>query len=55
MAYIIPGSRLAANIPFIKENLSPLSFTDVLRSTYTEAILGVYELNKVDLLSRSQS
>lgn len=45
-----PVSRLAANIPFIKENLSPLSFTDVPRSTYTEAILGVYELNKVDLL-----
>jgi Fic family protein len=43
-------SRLAANIPFIKGNLSPLSFTDVPRSTYTEAILGVYELNKVDLL-----
>jgi Fic family protein len=43
-------SRLAANIPFIKENLSPLSFTDVPRSTYTEAILGIYELNKVDLL-----
>jgi Fic family protein len=43
-------SRLAANIPFIKANLSPLSFTDVPRSTYTEAILGVYELNKVDLL-----
>jgi Protein of unknown function (DUF1488)/Fic/DOC family len=43
-------SRLAANIPFIKGNLSPLSFTDVPRSTYTEAVLGVYELNKVDLL-----
>jgi hypothetical protein len=43
-------SRLAANIPFIKGNLSPLSFTDVPRSTYTEAILGVYELNRVDLL-----
>jgi hypothetical protein len=43
-------SRVAANIPFIKGNLSPLSFTDVPRSTYTEAILGVYELNKVDLL-----
>jgi len=35
-------SRLAANIPFIKLNLSPQSFTDVPRSTYTEAILGVY-------------
>ena len=43
-------SRLAANIPFIKGNLSPLSFTDVPRSIYTEAVLGVYELNKVDLL-----
>jgi hypothetical protein len=43
-------SRLAANIPFIKANLSPLSFTDVPRATYTNAILGVYELNKVNLL-----
>ncbi len=43
-------SRLAANIPFIKHNLSPLSFTDVSRSLYTQAILSVYELNKVDLL-----
>jgi hypothetical protein len=43
-------SRLAANIPFIKENLSPLSFAGVPRSSYTDAILGVYELNKVDLL-----
>jgi len=43
-------SRLAANIPLIKSNLSPLSFTDVPRSTYTEALLGVYELNRVDLL-----
>jgi hypothetical protein len=43
-------SRLAANIPFIKRNLSPLSFTDVPRALYLDAILGVYELNKVDLL-----
>jgi hypothetical protein len=43
-------SRLAANIPIIKDNLSPLSFTDVPRQTYAEAILGVYELNEVDLL-----
>jgi len=33
-------SRLAANIPFIKGNLSPLSFVDVPRQTYTEAVLG---------------
>lgn len=43
-------SRLAANIPLIKANLAPLSFADVPRQTYTEAVLGVYELNKVDLL-----
>lgn len=43
-------SRLAANIPFIKGNLSPLSFTDVPRDLYTEAVLGVYERNQVDLL-----
>ena len=43
-------SRLAANIPLIKRNLAPLSFTDVPRQTYTEAVLGVYELNKIDLL-----
>jgi hypothetical protein len=43
-------SRLAANIPFIKHNLSPLSFTDVSRTLYTQAVLGVYELNQVDLL-----
>jgi hypothetical protein len=43
-------SRLAANIPLIKRNLTPLSFTDVPRQTYMEAVLGVYELNKVALL-----
>lgn len=43
-------SRLSANIPFIKRNLSPLSFIDVPRAVYMDAILGVYELNKVDLL-----
>jgi hypothetical protein len=43
-------SRLSANIPFIKGNFSPLSFTDISRPIYTDAILGVYELNKIDLL-----
>lgn len=43
-------SRLSANIPLIKSNFSPLSFTDVPRDTYTEAVLGVYELNRIDLL-----
>jgi len=43
-------SRLAANIPFIQHNLSPLSFTEVPRDLYTEAVLAVYERNQVDLL-----
>jgi Fic family protein len=43
-------SRLAANIPLIRRNLCPLSFVDVPRETYTEAMLGVYELNAVELL-----
>jgi Fic/DOC family/Helix-turn-helix domain len=43
-------SRLAANIPLIRGNLCPLSFIDVPKETYTQAMLGVYELNKVDLL-----
>ena len=43
-------SRLAANIALIQENLAPLSFEDVPRDLYTEAILGVYELNRIELL-----
>lgn len=43
-------SRLAANIPFIKANLSPLSFLDVPRDTYIDGLIGVYELNEADLL-----
>jgi Fic family protein len=43
-------SRLAANIPLIKGNLAPFSFTDVPQRAYTEAILGVYELNDTALL-----
>ena len=43
-------SRLAANIPLIKANLVPLAFTDVPTDLYTQAILGVYELNKIELL-----
>ncbi len=34
-------SRLAANIPFIKNNLTPLSFEGVPRKVYTDAVLGV--------------
>jgi len=43
-------SRLAANIPLIRANFSPLSFMDVPQKTYIDGLLAVYELNKVDLL-----
>jgi Fic family protein len=43
-------SRLAANIPLVQRNLGPLSFVDVPQYDYTNAILGVYELNRVDYL-----
>lgn len=43
-------SRLAANIPMIKANLAPLSFTDVPGDIYTRATLGVYERNDIALL-----
>lgn len=43
-------SRLAANIPLIRHNLSPLSFVDVPERDYVDAILGIYEVNRVELL-----
>jgi hypothetical protein len=43
-------SRLAANIPMIKRNLSPISFVGVTKELYTSAVLAVYELNRVELL-----
>ena len=46
-------SRLAANIPLIRENLCPLSFTDVPKNFYIEGLLGVYELNDVSLLKET--
>lgn len=43
-------SRLAANIPLLKHNLCPLTFIDVSEQAYSRAILGVYELTRVELL-----
>lgn len=43
-------SRLAANIPLIKQNLIPLAFLDLPADLYLQAVLGVYELNRIDLL-----
>lgn len=43
-------SRLASNIPLIKNNLCPLSFIDVPEEMYINGLLGVYELNRIELL-----
>lgn len=43
-------SRLAANLPLIKANLCPLTFLDVPESAYNRAMLGVYEMTRVELL-----
>jgi Fic family protein len=42
-------SRLAANIPFIKQNLVPLSFVDVPDRDYVDGLLAIYELKRVEL------
>jgi Fic family protein len=44
-------SRLAANLPLIRDNLCPLSFVDVPEQIYINGLLGVYELNQVELLA----
>lgn len=43
-------SRLGCNIPFIKKNLCPLSFSDVTRDDYTSALLLFYETNDYEPL-----
>lgn len=43
-------SRLAANMPLLKANLCPLTFLDVPAQAYSRATLGVYEMNRVELL-----
>lgn len=43
-------SRLAANIPLIKKNLSPLSFIDVPEDLYFQGMMSIYEQNDISLL-----
>jgi Fic family protein len=43
-------SRLASNIPLNRHNLSPLSFVDVPNDIYVMGMLGIYELNRVELM-----
>jgi hypothetical protein len=43
-------SRLMANLPLFRANLCPLTFVDVPESAYASAVLGVYEMTRVELL-----
>ncbi len=43
-------SRLAANLPLLRANLCPLTFLGVSEAAYSCAILGVYELTRIQLL-----
>lgn len=43
-------SRLAANLPLIHANLCPLTFLGVPEQAYSRAVLGVYEMTRVELL-----
>lgn len=43
-------SRLAANAPLFRANLSPLTFVDVPADIYAQAMLGIYEMGRVEML-----
>ena len=43
-------SRLAANIPFVKQNLCPLSFVGTPKDSYIKGIIALYEYRDVALL-----
>jgi hypothetical protein len=43
-------ARLAANVPFVVQNLVPLSFVDVPQDVLARAYLALYELHRVEPL-----
>lgn len=43
-------ARLAANIPFIHKNCVPITFMDVAPAAFTDGMIAVYELNRIELL-----
>ncbi len=43
-------ARLVANIPLIKANLIPLSFTDVEQDAFVKALIGIYEKNDISIM-----
>lgn len=46
-------SRIAANIPLLKNDLVPISFVTMDDQAYVDGLLGVYELNEVSLLGEA--
>jgi Fic family protein len=44
-------SRLGANIPLIKANVSPLSFVDMPEGLYLKGMQAFYETGKIDLIT----
>ena len=43
-------SRLAANAPLFRANLCPLTFVGVPADVYAQAMLGIYEMGRVEML-----
>ncbi|EFL91745.1 Fic/DOC domain-containing hypothetical protein [Candidatus Regiella insecticola LSR1] len=43
-------SRLMGNLPMIRANLCPLTFIDVPEQAYSRAVIGVYEMTRIELL-----
>ena len=43
-------SRLAANLPLVRNGLCPLSFVDMPQRQYVDGLLGIYERNRTELL-----
>ncbi len=43
-------SRVGANLPLIMHNLCPLLFVNVPEHAYFEGLLGIYELNQIELM-----
>src|SRR5260221_1908986 len=44
-------SRLAANIPLLKQNFCPLTFLGVPQRSYISGLLAIYEMTRIELLA----
>lgn len=43
-------SRMMANLPLLKADLCPISFVATPRDAYTSGLLGVYEMNRIEMM-----